>query len=236
MATIPRIRTGRRSRCPRAAVTRRCWSRNRANFGGPLIMGLGQLPARRHAHGRADGPRAERRASRVRGEADAAIGGFLTTITAAPADPKVKVPCQTAFDAVFSIGPEQHAVLAALHRPHRGRGRRGRPVLDRSDRAEGAARAEWFVQPAGRGEARRRLQGCRSRCYPLWTPPGMGIAGLGRDPTGQDRERAADERGRQRRRTEVEDRGHAVARRGQGAGVDVEPVVHDRDRRRRRSR
>ena len=35
---------------------------------------------------------------------DAAAGGFLTTITAAHADPKVKVPAKTAFDAVFSVG------------------------------------------------------------------------------------------------------------------------------------
>ena len=96
---------------------------------------------------------------------DAAVGGFLDRHHRDPRRPEGEGAVRRRRSTRSSVSDiEQHAVHAALHRPHRDRGGRGRAVLDRGDRAEGAARAERLVQPAGGREARGGLQGARSRC------------------------------------------------------------------------
>ena len=77
---------------------------NRADFGGPLVVGLEKLPPGVTLAAEQMDPGLNVIPVVFEAKPDAATGGFLTTITATHADPNVKVPAKTAFDAVFSVG------------------------------------------------------------------------------------------------------------------------------------
>ncbi len=156
----------------RGAARRQPRRLRRSAYDGP-----GQTAAGRDARGRPDGPGPQRRARRVRGEAgrrdwrvpDRHHGNSCRPEGAGAGKDRVRRGVQRR--------DQQHAVHAALLRPHRRRGGRSGPVLDRSDRAEGAAGAERLVQPEDRGEARRRLQGGDHR-LPALDAAGNGHSGL----------------------------------------------------------
>ena len=149
---------------------------NRAGFGGPLAMTLGQLPAGLAMN--ADAMDAGLNVVPVvfEAKADAAIGGLLTTIAATPVDPKVKVPSHTRFDAAFALGAPGQTIYS-------------RHVVEKAAVAvtEAAPFSIEVLEPkvplVQNGSYNLRIAAKRApgftgaiTVYPLWTPPGMGIA------------------------------------------------------------
>jgi hypothetical protein len=149
---------------------------NRADFGGPLLMGLEKLP-----HGvtlTADqmDPGLNIVPAVFEAKSDAPIGGFLTGITATHVDPNIKVPCKTVFDAVYSIGPNNTPFM--------------RHYTDRTAVAvtEPAPYSIEVLEPkvplVQNGSynlkiVAKRAEGFKGAItvFPLWTPPGLGIQG-----------------------------------------------------------
>ena len=104
-------------------------------------------------------------------------GGFLTTITATHADPMVKVPSRTSFDAAFVVNQPGQSVYS-------------RHFVDRTAIAVGEAAPysieviEPKVPIVQNGSFNLRIVAKRAEgfkgaitVFPLWTPPGMGIQG-----------------------------------------------------------
>jgi hypothetical protein len=150
---------------------------NRAEFGGPLVMGMGQLPA--GVTLTADQMDAGLNIVPVVFEATPAAvpGGFPTTITATHADPMVKVPSKTAFDAALVLGQPGQSIYA-------------RHTFDRTVIAVGEAAPysieviEPKVPIVQNGSFNLRIVAKRAEgfkgpitVFPLWTPPGLGIQG-----------------------------------------------------------
>jgi hypothetical protein len=151
-------------------------SAGRSNFGGPLTMGLEKLPPGMSIAVDTMDAGLNVVPAVFEAKPGAAIGGFLTGITATPADPKQKVPCKTQFDAVFNIGPN--------NTPYQ------RHYFDRTAVAvtEACPFSIEVVEPkvpvVQNGSYNLRVVAKRSpefkgaiTVYPLWTPPGMGIVG-----------------------------------------------------------
>src|SRR5207248_5420272 len=158
---------------------------NRADFGGPLAMGLEKLPpgvtvaAEPMDAGQAVVPVV------FEAKPDAATGGLLTGITATPTDPNLKVPCRTSFDTAFALGPPGQTVYS-------------RHVAEKTAVAvtEPAPFTVEVVEPKvplvqnGSYNLRvvaKRAEGFKGAItvFPLWTPPGMGIQGSAVIPEGQ---------------------------------------------------
>jgi hypothetical protein len=150
---------------------------NRAEFGGPLVMGMGQLPP--GVTLTADQMDAGLNIVPAVFEAapTAVPGGFLTTITATHADPNVKVPSRTSFDANFVTNQPGQSIYS-------------RHFTDRTAIAVGEAAPysieviEPKVPIVQNGSFSLRIVAKRAEgfkgpitVFPLWTPPGMGIQG-----------------------------------------------------------
>ena len=157
---------------------------NRVDFGGPLTMGLEKLPPGVALTVDTMDPGLNIVPAVFEAKPDAAVGGFLTTITAAHSDPKVKVPCRTAFDAVFSVGLNNTPYM--------------RHYTDRTAIAvsESAPYSIEVVEPKvslvqnGSFNLRvvaKRAEGFKGAItvFPLWTPPNLGIQGSAVIPEGQ---------------------------------------------------
>ena len=148
----------------------------RADFGGPLAMGLEKLPpgvsiaAEAMDAGQAVVPVV------FEAKPDAPTGGLLTGITAAHTDPNVKVPCHTSFDTGFAVGAPGQTVYS-------------RHITDRTAVAvtEAVPFTVEVLEPKvplvqnGAYNLRvvaKRAEGFKGpiTVYPLWTPPGLGIA------------------------------------------------------------
>jgi hypothetical protein len=149
---------------------------NRADFGGPLVMGLDKLPLGVTLAAEAMDPGLNLVPVVFEAKPDAPTSGFLAAITATPADPAVKVPTKTGFDAVFSIGPNNTPYT--------------RHYFDRTVVAvtEAAPFSIEVIEPKvpvvqnGAFNLRviaKRAAGFKGAItvFPLWTPPGMGIQG-----------------------------------------------------------
>lgn len=149
---------------------------NRADFGGPLTVGLGKLPAGVTLSADLLDPGLNVIPIVLEAKPDAPTGGFLTTITAAHTDPKVKVPANTSFDSVFSLGINNTPYM--------------RHFSDRTAVAvaEAAPYSIEVIEPKvpvvqnGAFNLRvvaKRAEGFKGAItvFPLWTPPGMGIQG-----------------------------------------------------------
>jgi hypothetical protein len=149
---------------------------NRVDFGGPLAVGLEKLPPGVTATADAVDPGVNVVPVVFEAKPDAPTGGFLTAITAAPTDPNAKVPCRTAFDAVFSIGPNNTPFM--------------RHYSDRTAVAvcEPAPYSIEVIEPkvpvVQNGVYNLRVVAKRAEgfkgpitVFPLWTPPGLGIQG-----------------------------------------------------------
>ncbi len=149
---------------------------NRADFGGPLVMGLGKLPPGVTAA--AEPMDAGQGVVPVVFEAapDAALGGFLTPITATHADGKTVIPGRTSFDAVFSVGQNNTPYT--------------RHYFDRTAVAvtEAAPFKIDVIEPkvpiVQNGSYLLKVKVTRAEgfkgavtVFPLFTPPGMGIQG-----------------------------------------------------------
>jgi hypothetical protein len=107
---------------------------------------------------------------------DAPTGGFLTTITAAHADPNVKVPVKTEFDAVFSIGPNN--VPYTRHNNNRT----AVAVADAAPYSIEVIEPKVPLVQNGSFNLRivaKRAEGFKGAItvFSLWTPPGLGIQG-----------------------------------------------------------
>jgi hypothetical protein len=157
---------------------------NRADFGAPLTIGLEKLPAGVTLTAEPLEPGLNLVPLVFEAKPDAAVGGHLTAIAAASADPKAPVSAKTAFDAVFSIGPNN--VSYARH------------TLDRTAVAVGDAAPysieviEPKVPLVQNGSFNLRVVAKRAdgfkgpiTVFPLWTPPGLGIQGSAVIPEGQ---------------------------------------------------
>jgi hypothetical protein len=188
---------------------------NRADFGGPLTVGLEKLPTGVTLAADQMDPGLNVVPAVFEAKPDAAVGGFLTTITATHTDPNVKAPAKTAFDAVFSIGPNNTPYM--------------RHYADRTAIAVGEAAPysidviEPKVPLVQNGSFNLRVVAKRAEgfkgaitVYPLWTPPGLGIQGSAVIPEGQTEcllpMNAAPNAGVRKWKTAV----HAVADAGKG--------------------
>ena len=148
---------------------------NRAEVGGPLNVGIEKLP-----------PGVTLTAEQMEAglnvipvvfdaKADAPTAGHLTAITATHADPAVKVPYRTAFDAAFVVGQPGQTVYT-------------RHAIDRTAIAVGDAAPysieviEPKVPLVQNGAYNLRIVAKRAEGFkgaitvsPLWTPPGLSI-------------------------------------------------------------
>lgn len=149
---------------------------NRAEFGGPLAMSLGRLPPGMTVTAEPMDPGLNVVPVVFEAKADAATGGLLTPVVATPADPKVKAPSRSAFDAAFAIGQPGQTVYS-------------RHVAEKTAVAVTDACpftievVEPKVPVVQNGSYSLRVVAKRAAgfkgaitVYPLWTPPGMGIA------------------------------------------------------------
>ncbi|WP_439625455.1 PPC domain-containing protein [Gemmata sp.] len=150
---------------------------NRAEFGGPLVMGLGQLPPGVTLAADQMDPGLNVVPAVFEATPAAVPGGFLTTITATHADPMVKVPSKTAFDAAFVVSQPGQTVYT-------------RHNTDRTAIAvaEAAPYSIDVIEPkvplVQNGVLNLRIVAKRAEgfkgpitVFPLWTPPGLGIQG-----------------------------------------------------------
>jgi len=150
---------------------------NRAEFGGPLVIGMGQLPAGVTLAADQMDPGLNIVPVVFEATPAAVPGGFLTTITATHADPMVKVPSKTAFDAAFVVNQPGQSVYA-------------RHYVDRTAIAvaEAAPYSIEVIEPkvpiVQNGSFNLRIVAKRAEgfkgpitVFPLWTPPGLGIQG-----------------------------------------------------------
>lgn len=154
---------------------------NRADFGGPLVMGLEKLPVGVTLSAEQMDPGLNIVPVVFEAKPDTPTGGFLTAITAAHADPKVKVPCRTEFDTVFSIGPNNtpytrhHADRTAV------------AVTEPAPYSIEVVEPKVPVMQNGSYNLRvvaKRAPGFKGAItvFPLFTPPGMGIQGAATIP------------------------------------------------------
>jgi hypothetical protein len=107
---------------------------------------------------------------------DAPTTGFLTTITAAHADPNVKVPAKTSFDSVFSLGINNTPYMRHYS------DRTAVAVADAAPYSIEVIEPKVPVVQNGSFNLRivaKRAEGFKGAItvFPLWTPPGMGIQG-----------------------------------------------------------
>ncbi len=189
---------------------------NRAELGGPLVIGMEKLPAGVTLTADQMDPGLNIVPVVFDAKPDAPTAGFLTAITAAPADPNVKVPSHTAFDAALVLGQPGQSVYA-------------RHNFDRTAIAVGEAAPysieviEPKVPLVQNGSFNLRIVAKRAEgfkgaitVFPLWTPPGLGIQGSAVIPEGQTEcvlpMNAAPNAGPRKWKTAV----HAVADAGKG--------------------
>ncbi len=157
---------------------------NRADFGGPLTIGFEKLPPGVTVRAETLEPGLNILPVVLEAQPDAPVGGGLTAITATHTDPKSPVPSQTAFDAVFSVGPNNTPFM--------------RHSFDRTAVAVGEAAPYSIevIEPKvplvqnGSYNLRvvaKRAEGFRGAItvFPLWTPPGIGIQSSAVIPEGQ---------------------------------------------------
>ncbi len=157
---------------------------NRADCGGPLVVGLEKLPPGVTMAADQMDPGLNVIPAVFEAKPDAPTSGFLTTIIAKHADPKVVIPCATMIDVVFSIGINNTPFMR--HYP------------DRTAIAVGEASPysieviEPKVPLVQNGALNLRVVAKRAEgfkgaitVFPLWTPPGLGIQGSAVIPEGQ---------------------------------------------------
>ncbi len=86
---------------------------NRADFGGPVAMGLDKLPAGVKLNADAMEPGLNLVPVVFEAKGDAPTAGHLAAITATPTDPNAKVPSQTAFDTALVVGQPGQTVYTS---------------------------------------------------------------------------------------------------------------------------
>ena len=149
---------------------------NRAEFGGPLTMSLGQLPAGVTMNAEVMDPGLNVVPVVFEAAPTAVIGGLLTPIAATPTDPKMIVPSKANIDASFAVGQPGQTVYS-------------RHIVEKNAFAvtDIAPFSIEVIEPkvpvVQNGSFNLRVVAKRAAgfkgaitVFPLWTPPGMGIA------------------------------------------------------------
>jgi hypothetical protein len=149
---------------------------NRAEFGGPLAMSLGQLPPGVSLTAEAMDPGLNVVPTVFEAKPDAAIGGTLAPIVATPTDPNAKPLCRSDFDAAFALGQPGQTVYSRHHAE-----KTAIAVADAAPYSIEVVEPKVPVVQNGSYNLRvvaKRAAGFKGAItvYPLWTPPGMGIA------------------------------------------------------------
>ena len=158
---------------------------NRADFGGPLNIGLEKLPLGVTLIAEQMEPGLNVIPVVFDAKPDAPTAGHLTGITATHTDPKALVPWKTSFDAAFSVAQPGQTVYS-------------RHLFDRTAIAvsDVAPYSIDVIEPkvplVQNGSFNLRIVAKRAEgfkgaitVFPLWTPPGMGIQGSAVIPEGQ---------------------------------------------------
>jgi hypothetical protein len=190
--TIPRVDGNNPANQDRQAITVPKGGRtatlvvaSRADFGGPLNIGIEKLPAGVTLTAEQMEPGLNLIPVVFEAMPTAVVGGHLTGITATNPDPKAQVPWKTAFDPALVLGAPGNTVYA-------------RHLVDRTAIAVGEAAPYSIdvIQPKvplvqnGSFNLRvvaKRAEGFKGAItvFPLWTPPGLGIQGSAVIPEGQ---------------------------------------------------
>ena len=149
---------------------------NRAEFGGPLTMSLGQLPAGVTMNAEVMDPGLNVVPVVFEAAPTAVIGGLLTPIAATPIDPKMIVTSKANIDASFAVGQPGQTVYS-------------RHIVEKNAFAvtDIAPYSIEVIEPkvpvVQNGSFNLRVVAKRAAgfkgaitVFPLWTPPGMGIA------------------------------------------------------------
>ncbi len=157
---------------------------SRADFGGELNVGLGNLPAGVTVEAPIMAASQPVVPVLFSAKPDAPLGGSLATVTGKPVDEKLKVPSEFTQSSRPGPRPEPGQRLVAIGRPPGGRRDRGMPVQDRDRRAQGAAGPERLDGFEGPGDPQARLQGGDLRLPPLESARRR-VGRRHRDPGGQ---------------------------------------------------
>ena len=202
---------------------------NRADFGGPLAIGMEKLPAGVTLTAEQMEPGLNVIPVVFEAKADAPTGGHLSAITATHADPKAPVPFKTRVrrGVQSSANPARPFTRGTTSTGPRSRWRRRPRTRSRS--------IEPKVPLVQNGSFNLRVVAKRAAgfkgaitVFPLWTPPGLGIQGSAVIPEGQTEcvlpMNAAPNAAGRKWKTAVT----AVADAGKGPVWVVEPTVHAR--------
>jgi len=151
-------------------------SAGRADFGGPLAVGLEKLPPGVSVAAEAMDAGLPVVPVVFEAKPDAPTGGLLTGITAAPTDPKLKVPCQTSFDIAFALGAPGQTIYSRHHAE-----KTAVAVTDAVPFTVEVVEPKVPLVQNGSYSLRvvaKRAEGFKGAItvFPLWTPPGLGIA------------------------------------------------------------
>lgn len=155
---------------------------SRQDWGGPATVGFDTLPGGVKANAEAIDPGVDLVPVVFEAAADAPLAGTLTGIIVRPADPKLVLPSLSNLDTVPVIGPPNNTVY------HRLDARQTVVAV-----AEAAPYSIDVVEPkvpvVQNGQYSLKVIAKRQpgfagviTIYPLWTPPGMGIAGSAQIP------------------------------------------------------
>lgn len=156
----------------------------RKDWGGPAVLGFNQLPAGLTPNHADVDASVDLIPVVFEAKPDAAIGGMLTDVTCKHADPKISIPSKTLIDVQYNIAINN----TPFHRFD----------TDRVAIAvtEACPYAIDVIEPkvpiVQNGSYTLKIKARRTApfkgaitIYPLWTPPGMGIAGSAVIPEGQ---------------------------------------------------
>src|SRR5262245_33451364 len=149
----------------------------RQDWGGPATMGFDKLPGGVKVNAEPIDPSLDLVPVVFEATPDAPLTGVLTGINAHPADPKLVLPCTSNLDTVPCLGPPNNTVY------HRVDALQTVVAV-----AEAAPYSIDVVEPkvpvVQNGQYSLKIIAKRQpgfagviTVYPLWTPPGMGIAG-----------------------------------------------------------
>jgi hypothetical protein len=157
---------------------------NRADFGGPLDIGLDKPLAGVTVTAEQMEPGLNVVPVVFEAKPDAAVGGHLTGLSATAPDPKARAPWKTAFDPVFSIGPNN------VPYAHHAIDRTAVAVCDSAPYSIEVVEPKVPIVQNGSFNLRvvaKRAEGFKGAVtvFPLWTPPGLGIQGSAVIPEGQ---------------------------------------------------
>lgn len=156
----------------------------RKDWGGPAKIGFDKLPAGLTPNMDAVDPGVDLVPIVFEAKGDAPTAGILTDVTCKPSDDKLKFPSRTGLDVQYNI--------AINNTPFHAHNTDRIAVAVTDAVPFGIEVVEPKVPVVQNGSYTLKIKGTRTApfkgpitIYPLWTPPGMGIAGSAVIPEGQ---------------------------------------------------